>query len=129
MQPNTRAGTTRVCFRLKVKVDRIDEYIERHRQVWPEMLAELTEAGWTNYSLFLDDSGLLIGYFETPSLDMARERMRSSEVNSRWQAEMNEFFVDMDESSPEDFLQLQEVFHLETQLDNVRTPISERDSE
>ena len=37
----------RVCFRLKVKVDRLDEYIERHAQVWPEMLAALRETGWT----------------------------------------------------------------------------------
>ena len=44
----------RVCFRLQVKVDRLDEYIERHAEVWPEMLAALRETGWTNYSLFVD---------------------------------------------------------------------------
>ena len=119
----------RVCFRLQVKTDRLEEYISRHQQVWPEMLEALAAAGWTNYSLFLDDSGLLIGYFETPSLETAREQMRSAEVNGRWQAEMKEFFVDVETSADEDFLQLREVFHLETQLDEARTQSSTKEAE
>ena len=31
----------RVCFLLKVRPDRLDEYRERHRNVWPEMLDAL----------------------------------------------------------------------------------------
>ena len=31
----------RVCFQLQVRADRIDEYRERHREVWPEMLDAL----------------------------------------------------------------------------------------
>lgn len=119
----------RVCFRLQVKPDRLEEYVSRHERVWPEMLEALAAAGWTNYSLFLDDSGLLIGYFETPSLETAREQMRSAEVNSRWQAEMKEFFVDVETSADEDFLQLREVFHLETQLDEARTQSSSKEAE
>lgn len=119
----------RVCLRLQVKPDRLEEYVSRHERVWPEMLEALAAAGWTNYSLFLDDSGLLIGYFETPSLETAREQMRSAEVNSRWQAEMKEFFVDVETSADEDFLQLREVFHLETQLDEARTQSSSKEAE
>ena len=37
----------RVCFQLRVRADRLDEYRERHRAVWPEMLAALSAAGWT----------------------------------------------------------------------------------
>ena len=43
----------RVCFVLYVKPERLEEYKERHRTVWPEMLAALRETGWQNYSLFL----------------------------------------------------------------------------
>jgi L-rhamnose mutarotase len=32
----------RVCFQLQVRADRIDSYRERHRAVWPEMLAALS---------------------------------------------------------------------------------------
>jgi L-rhamnose mutarotase len=50
----------RVCFELRVRADRLGEYRERHRAVWPEMLAALREAGWANYSLFLREDGMLI---------------------------------------------------------------------
>ena len=67
------------------------EYKERHARVWPDMLAALAESGWHNYSLFLRDDGLLIGYFETPSLEAAQAGMARTDVNGRWQAEMARF--------------------------------------
>jgi L-rhamnose mutarotase len=115
----------RVCFQLQVKPDRIGEYTERHRVVWPEMLDALVEAGWRNYSLFLRKDGLLIGYFETPSLQQALERMAETDVNARWQDEMAEFFEDLGDARPDTgFLRLDEVFHLEDQLraTDVRLP-------
>ena len=59
----------RICFVLQVKADRLKEYKERHRAVWPEMLDALRETGWTNYSLFLRSDGLLVGYLETQDFD------------------------------------------------------------
>lgn len=61
----------RVCFVLQVKPERLVEYKERHRSVWPEMQAALRETGWGNYSLFLRDDGLLVGYLETESFERA----------------------------------------------------------
>ena len=81
----------RVCFRLQLRLDRLDEYVERHANVWPEMLDALVETGWSNYSLFLDRrDGTLIGYFETPDLAAALAGMAARDVNARWQAEMAE---------------------------------------
>lgn len=84
----------RVCFVRQVKKDRVKEYAERHRHVWPEMQAALRETGWHNYSLFLRDDGLLVGYFETPDLERAGAAMAEREINRRWQSEMREFFED-----------------------------------
>ncbi len=107
----------RVCFQLQVRPDRLDEYKARHREVWPEMLRALRDTGWHNYSLFLRADGLLVGYFETPSLEDARQGMAATEVNARWQAEMAPFFVGLEHDRPDTgFLQLEEVFHLEDQL-------------
>jgi L-rhamnose mutarotase len=107
----------RVCFQLQVKPDRIAEYKQRHAAVWPDMLAALHATGWHNYSLFLREDGLLIGYVETPDLAAAQAGMAATEVNARWQAEMSEFFVDLDGAAPDTgFVQLEEVFHLEDQL-------------
>ena len=112
----------RVCFQLQVKPDRIAEYTQRHAAVWPDMLQALADTGWHNYSLFLRPDGLLIGYVETPSLEEAQAGMARTEVNARWQAEMAEFFVDLDDATPDTgFVQLEEVFHLEDQLAAPRT--------
>ena len=100
----------RVCFHVKVRADRIDEYRERHRAVWPEMLAALREAGWGNYSLFLRADGMLIGYCETEDFDAARRAMEASEVNARWQAEMARLF---ESGEAPVFARLEEVFHLD----------------
>ncbi|MEV7431472.1 MULTISPECIES: L-rhamnose mutarotase [unclassified Nocardioides] len=113
----------RVCFQLQVKPDRIEEYKERHRAVWPDMLRALHETGWHNYSLFLRPDGLLVGYLETPSLEQAQAGMDATEVNARWQAEMGELFEELDGVPPDQgFLQLEEVFHLEDQLDRLGEP-------
>jgi L-rhamnose mutarotase len=103
----------RYCFNLQVRPDRLDEYVERHRAVWPEMQAALRETGWNNYSLFLRDDGLLIGYVEADDLEAAQRAMAATEVNTRWQAEMSEFFQGIDGRPPdESFLLLREIFHL-----------------
>ncbi len=106
----------RVCFQLQVRPDRLEEYRARHGEVWPEMLRALHETGWRNYSLFLRDDGLLIGYVETESLEAAQRGMADREVNRRWQADMAEFFVDLDGAPDTGFRELEEVFHLEDQL-------------
>src|SRR3954451_1535336 len=106
----------RVCFLLRVRADRLDEYKARHREVWPEMLEALTAAGWTNYSLFLRDDGLLVGYVETEDFAAAQAAMEATDVNARWQADMAGFFVaSADEQaggSPTGLVRLEEVFHL-----------------
>lgn len=107
----------RICFQLQVRPDRLDEYTARHSAVWPDLLRALAETGWHNYSLFLREDGLLIGYFETPDLQAALDGMDATEVNGRWQAEMAEFFVELGDARPDTgFLRLAEVFHLEDQL-------------
>ena len=82
----------RVCFLSKVKPERLAEYKERHKAVWPDMLEALRETGWHNYSLFLRDDGLLVGYFETPDYQSALAGMAKREVNLRWQRDMAPFF-------------------------------------
>ncbi|NUW37219.1 L-rhamnose mutarotase [Nonomuraea sp. SMC257] len=107
----SEGGARRVCFLLKVREDRLDEYRERHRAVWPDMLDALRRAGWGNYSLFLREDGLLVGYLETDDFEAARKRMAGTEVNDRWQAEMAPFFETG--RADEAFAPLEEVFHLD----------------
>jgi L-rhamnose mutarotase len=106
----------RVCFRSSVQPALMDEYRRRHAAVWPEMLQALKGAGWSNYSLFLAQDGLLIGYLECDDFDDARARMALADVNARWQAEMAKLFENTDQAPDEGFQVLEEVFNLDSQL-------------
>jgi L-rhamnose mutarotase len=101
----------RYCFQLRVRPERIPEYVERHQAVWPEMQDALRATGWRNYSLFLRPDGLLIGYVEADDLAASQAAMEATEVNARWQASMAEFFEGT--TPAEGFPLLTEVFHLE----------------
>lgn len=103
----------RVCFVLRVKPDRLEEYKQAHKHVWPEMKAALTRHGWHNYSLFLRGDGLLVGYVETPDFAKAVAGMQTEEVNKRWQAAMKDFFVNLETGAADTSLQtLEQVFYL-----------------
>ena len=99
----------RVCFLLHVRPERIDEYSERHRAVWPEMLDALRDAGWSNYSLFLRRDGLLIGYLETEDFEAAPaamdgDRRQRRAGRRRWRRSSAR--------APTGLERLEEVFHL-----------------
>lgn len=104
----------RVAFVLHVHPDRVVEYTERHAQVWPEMRAALSAAGWSNYSLFLRPDGLLVGYLEAEDFEASLRAMAETEVNADWQREMSPFFVSgPDDGNPDEMMiPLSEVFHL-----------------
>jgi L-rhamnose mutarotase len=101
----------RYCFHLQVRPERMAEYVERHQAVWPEMQDALRATGWRNYSLFLRPDGLLIGYVEADDLAASQAAMEATEVNTRWQESMAEFFEGT--TPTEGFPLLTEVFHLE----------------
>ncbi len=104
----------RVCFILRVKTEYLQEYRVRHRAVWPELLEEMGRAGWRNYSLFLGEDGLLVGYLETDGFAAALARVAGSAVNARWQLEMAPFFEGG--ARPDgSLLRLEEVFHFHPQ--------------
>ena len=107
---------TRVGFQLQVRPELLDEYLERHSPVWPEMLAEIAAAGRRDYSLFLAPGGVLFGYYETDDDAAAQAYLAASEVAARWEAEMAQFFVGLEGRPDQAATPLTEVFHLETQL-------------
>lgn len=104
----------RVCFVLRIRPGRLDEYQRHHATVWPEMLDALSEAGWRNYSLFSRPDGLVIGYLETESFERSLALMDATDVNARWQALMQPYFDLPDGERPDTMMvPLQEYFHLD----------------
>ena len=79
--------TERSAFVLRVRPDKIDEYVQAHRTVWPDMLQALRDAGIRNYSIFRDGNRVF-GYFESDDLERAASFLAGQEVCTRWQDEM-----------------------------------------
>ena len=102
--------TERRGFVLRVKPDRIDEYVEAHRHVWPEMLEALRAAGIRNYTIFRAGNEVF-GYFESDDLARAEKYLAAQDVSTRWQDAMAELLDERvpDEGPPP----LEEVFRLD----------------
>lgn len=78
------------------------------------MREALRRAGWSNYSLFLRDDGLLVGYLECGDFPAAQAAMQAEEVNARWQSEMAQYFQLSDAPAPDAaMIPLPEIFHLD----------------
>jgi len=107
---------TRVCFQLQVLPSLINEYRAAHEAVWPEMLQAILDSGRRNYSLFLGDDGLLIGYYETDSVEASQEALRQDPRTALWESTMSRFFAE-DHSRPDQAAKaLTEIFNLNQQI-------------
>jgi L-rhamnose mutarotase len=81
--------TQRTAFVLRVQPDKIEEYVNAHEAVWPEMLDALRGAGIQNYTIFRDGNRMF-GYFEADDLVAAERYLAGQEVSARWQDAMAE---------------------------------------
>ena len=106
----------RVCFQMHVRPDRLEEYQVRHAEVWPEMLQAIAAAGRRNYSLFLRDDGMLIGYYETDSVEASLAALAADPRTTAWETAMADYFVALEGRPDQNPLTLPEIFHLEDQL-------------
>jgi len=106
----------RVCFQLQVKPELLAEYRARHVAVWPDMLQAIADSGRSNYSLFLRDDGLLIGYYETADDEVSQAALEADPRTAAWEEHMAGFFVSLTGRADQNSLRLPEVFNLENQL-------------
>ena len=81
--------TQRSAFVLHVRPERIEEYVEAHRNVWPEMLQALRDARVRNYSIFRAGTDVF-GYFEADDLERAAAYLSAQPVSAQWQDAMSE---------------------------------------
>jgi L-rhamnose mutarotase len=102
----------RFCFIMELKPGAEQEYVRRHREIWPEMLSALRDAGIRNYTLFRRDR-MIIAYSECePDGESAFRTMAQTEVNANW----SEWFEDLIERRVSDDglpLSVAEVWHLD----------------
>ena len=80
----------RMAWKGKIKPGCKAEYIRRHDEIWPEMVALLKNAGICNYTIFCTNS-TLFGYYECEKgVNFAAQMQAGSTVVERWNAYMQD---------------------------------------
>lgn len=76
------------AWRAKINPGMIDEYEKRHREIWPEMVEILKNAGIRNYTIWRDGYDLF-GYYECEfGAQFACDYQANSPVVDRWNESM-----------------------------------------
>lgn len=102
----------RIAFQLRIRSGCEPRYDQAHRQVWPQLLAELTLAGVREYSIFRRGQELFL-YMLVPNFQEFQATMARSEVNRRWQQAMEPLFEPVPSLQPgESFAMMNEVFYM-----------------
>jgi len=88
------------------------EYDKRHREIWPELVKDINDAGFTNYTIFRRGT-VAVGYFEAiPDKKTALENMGKSEANAKWAEWFKNVIVNLSDGFG-NLIELREVWHLD----------------
>ena len=83
----------RYAWKAVVREGMLEEYVRRHREIWPEMTEVLRQAGIRNYTIWSCGSELF-GYYECEKgADYAAAVQANSPVVERWNAFMKDVMI------------------------------------
>ena len=102
----------RFAWKARVLPGKLDEYICRHDEIWPEMTEVLNQAGVHNYTIW-NVGDELFGYYECESIAYAAKVQAESPVVDRWNAYMKDVMeMEMDPATGTSVM-LRKVFYHE----------------
>ena len=102
----------RIAFIMRIKPGTEEEYRRRHQQVWPELLADLKQAGCSRYSIYM--RGLdLFAYMEVEDFEGFLNVMAASKVSEHWEQFMSDILIRETDPTTGFPPVLPEVFHLD----------------
>jgi L-rhamnose mutarotase len=87
------------------------EYRRRHDAIWPELASLLTEAGISNYSIYLDQEGSVLFAYLERSEDHTMQALSEHPVMRRWWDHMRDIMRTDADGTPV-AIPLSEMFHL-----------------
>jgi L-rhamnose mutarotase len=76
--------TERIGHLWRVKPGRADDYLERHRSIWPELAALLRSAGVRSYTIYLHGD-LVFSHMEVDDYSRMLELVTADPVAIRWE--------------------------------------------
>ncbi len=100
---------------IRVKPEKLAEYIELHANPWPEVVDMIRECNIRNYSIFHKD-GWLFAYFEYVGEDFEADmqKMAADPMTQKWWDVCKPCHEPLETRAPgEWWATMQEVFHVE----------------
>jgi L-rhamnose mutarotase len=102
----------RNAFKMKLKKGFEEEYKQRHDKLWPELSTELSKAGISDYSIYLDEETLTLFACQKVSDNNTADNLPNTAIVKKWWAYMADIMETNPDNSPV-CIQLQEVFHMD----------------
>ena len=102
----------RSAFKMKIKAGSEAEYKKRHDEIWPDLSAELTKAGVSDYSIFLDEETLTLFAVQKLTDENTAADLPQTEIVKKWWAYMSDIMETNPDNSPK-CRELKEVFHMD----------------
>ena len=107
------------CFVMKIKEEHINDYINIHKNAWPELLSAAKNAGAENLVIFIDRSNSIV-FIECEDLNQFYEKYGKMDAVISW----NEVTKPWIEQSPRidgsgSVASIEKVFDLREQLEGV----------
>ncbi len=102
----------KVAFKMKVKAGFEHEYKTRHDKIWPALVGELTKAGISDYSIFLDEETRILFAVQKLSPNNSSENLPNTTIVKKWWDYMSDIMEVNPDNSPV-VVELKEVFHLD----------------
>ena len=104
---------TRVAYLLRIREGMEEEYVEAHRNVWPDLIQHLQDVGFHNYSIFKRGLDLFV-YVEVEDFEQSLEALVTHPLYEKWAEKMEPIMErHPDCRDGEMFPILTEVFHVE----------------
>lgn len=88
---------------------KMEEYIRRHNEIWPEMTETLNAAGIYNYTIW-NHGNELFGYYECESVEYALKVQAESPVVQKWNEYMDDILTIAQDPVSGEPLQYRKVF-------------------
>ncbi len=100
----------RNAFKMKLKPGFAAEYEKRHDEIWPDISRALTEAGVSDYSIFLDEDSLTLFAVQKLADGHSADRLPDNPVMRKWWDHMADIMDVNPDNSPVR-VSLAEIFH------------------
>lgn len=102
----------RNAFTMKLKPGYAEEYKRRHDEIWPELSSFLSEAGISDYTIFLDEKSHTLFAVQQLAPNFDSSRIPSHPIVKKWWAYMADIMEVQPDNEPLTN-PLKEVFHMD----------------